>query len=260
MSVVTFLYDIESDIFWVVGVTNPRTFRSGSDATVNASKLIVAPALDELYYVDATTTPEIRGISLPLNGVTKAELNNLIGYEFKIAFTNCSHINTVLISNVTATATDTIWFKESTRIYTPCILTCMVGESGDINYNVNNGEMFDDVTSLAIASYPTATIQPSPSNPLKVYRTGFNKYLVCGTLITTAAFTISDYVTIFQFTPDYKSKFNANFNSVAVVTTTFVWSSCYLILTTNGMSVGYGFTKAQATGSELRIYFEYIRA
>ena len=206
MSVVTFLYDIESNIFWVVGVTNPRTFKSGSDATVNVGKLIVAPALDELYYVDATTTTEIRGISLPLNGVTKAELGNLVGYEFKLAFTNCSHSNTVLISNATATGIDNICFKESTRIYTPCILNCMVGESGDINYNVNNGEMFDDVTALAIVSYPTPTIQPSVSNPIKVYRTGFNKYLVCGSMTTTAAFAIADAPIIINLATGYRPK------------------------------------------------------
>lgn len=257
MSVVTFLYDIENNIFWVVGVTNLRTFKSGSDVTVNASKLIVAPALDELYYVDATLISEIRGISLPLNGVAKTELGNLVGYEFKLAFTNCSHSNTVLISNVTATGSDSICFVESTYIRTPCILNCMVGESGDINFNVESGEIFDDVTSLAIASYPSAAIQPSGTDPIKVYKIGVNRYLVCGTLETTAAFTASDTPVVITFSSAYKPRLNGVFSSIGKHNTDF--DNHTVLIDENSIFVTYSFNNTQPSGSGLRIYFEYIR-
>jgi hypothetical protein len=257
MSVVTFLYDIEIDIFWVVGVTNPRTFKSGSDAVVNASKLIVAPALDELYYVDATIISEIRGISLPLNGVAKSELVNLIGYEFKLAFTNCSHSNTVLISNVAITGSDTICFAESTYIRTPCILNCMVGESGDINFNVESGEVFDDVTALAIASYPSPAIQPSGTDPIKVYKVGINRYLVCGTLETTAAFTSSETPIVITFNSGYKPRLNGVFSSVGKHNTDF--DNHTVLIDENSVFVTYSFNNNQPSGSGLRIYFEYIR-
>lgn len=167
MGTATYLHDMEFNLFYLISTTQTNKFDDVvQNAQVDGSNLLVCSSFKQGYIVDASQISRIAGISFTcLTGVTKAQLNNIVGYSFVIAIQNASSTNPITL--------DTNLTSDSSRacFITPAIITqnvivhCLVDNNGNILHDVKASEVTEDVSSL-ITSFPSPAIQPSTTEPV----------------------------------------------------------------------------------------------
>ena len=255
--VATFIYDCEVDVYYLVNVSQGRTFATTKiNAQVDGNNLIVSESFEQTFFLNASGLTELNGISFTqLTGVTKTELANFTGYAFTIVLNNVQ--NNITLSTNLASNSNRSCFVVDAVLSEVTAINCKIDANGDLIHDIKASEVISDKTNTHIASYPSPSIQPNAGNPIKYFQINSNKGVLTGKMDITANYSESSpAAVIIRFDTALRGRYtsvhpcyildNGNKNRVAL-----------LKITEGSSDVTLHFTQDVSNPATMDIYAEF---
>lgn len=197
-AVATYLHDLESDIYYLISISEGSKLKDvNSNATLDASGLIVTDTFQDVYIVDASVYNQITGIYFTnLDTNAKATLNNLAGYEFSILVKNTNGTNAVLLSDSLASTNLRCCFTVPALVSQDVLVHCLVNSNGDISHDIKLSKIVEDVSSL-ITGFPSPSAQPSTTDPINAVRINQSRVVITGTFEISTNTNVGSFILMY---------------------------------------------------------------